>query len=82
MFGSATTLTANVPTRLGVLGCCSVVTFPGNPRTQLANAFRYYFGKLDFRCPQVSQGNMLRAVVAADLTGDNVQDFLVSQRNK
>jgi hypothetical protein len=82
MFGSATTLTANVPTRVGSPGVVALsVTFPGNHTYQLANAFRYYFGKLDFSMPaSQSQGNMLRAVVAADLTGDNVRDLvLVSQ---
>lgn len=57
------------------------MTFPGSHTYQLANAFRYYFGKLDFSMPaSQSQGTLLRSVVAADITGDNVRDLiLVSQ---
>ena len=72
-------LTAMTPMRAGNVGVVSLsVTFPGNHTFTLANAFRYYFGKLEFATPaSQTQGILLRSVVMADFNADNQRDLAV-----
>ena len=78
-YGSAMSLTAMTPMRAGNAGVVSLsVTFPGNHTFTLANAFRYYFGKLEFATPaSQTQGILLRSVVMADFNADNQRDLAV-----
>lgn len=75
-FGSATTLTGTTPLRAGNPGQVSlVVTLPGNHAVTLNNAFRYYFGKVEFgSAASQSQGLFPRSVAIADFTGDGPRD--------
>jgi hypothetical protein len=82
MVTSGSSLGASVPIRLGNPGVVSFsVTFPGNHSYTLPNAFRYYFGKLDFGMPaSQAQGLLPRSIAMADFTADNQRDVaMVSQ---
>ena len=79
---SATSMTAATPMRIGNPGVVSlVVTFPGNHPVTLNNAFRYYFGKVEFGSAATqNQGVFPRAIALADFTGEGPRDVvMVSQ---